>query len=195
LQDFSFADSSYTRDSLVDEDENESDESSKSQAPKEPVKLLPKKKKVTGPVAVMAEAVSVLAQLKQRKPSPQIVATPKTAFEQEVDEDFAFGRYLVLELKKVKNQRVKNQLKLKLQSLIFDAQSDDTNANARQNVSDEHAPNYNRPYPTNSHISVFRSTQLYNPYEIEPQLIDDSGSSGRSTTSSPYSNTFTMTQM
>jgi hypothetical protein len=35
----------------------------------------------------MAEAVSVLAQLKQRKPSPQIVATPKTAFEQEVDED------------------------------------------------------------------------------------------------------------
>jgi hypothetical protein len=87
LQDFSFADSSYTRDSLVDEDENESDESSKSQAPKEPVKLLPKKKKVTGPVAVMAEAVSVLAQLKQRKPSPQIVATPKTALEQEVDED------------------------------------------------------------------------------------------------------------
>ena len=41
----------------------------------------------------------------------------------------------------------------------------------------------------------FASTQLYNPYEIEPQLIDDSGSSGRSTTSSPYSNTFTMTQM
>jgi hypothetical protein len=35
----------------------------------------------------MAEAVSVLAQLKQRKPSPQIVATPKTAFEQEVDGD------------------------------------------------------------------------------------------------------------
>ena len=35
----------------------------------------------------MAEAVSVLAQLKQRKPSPQIVATPKTALEQEVDED------------------------------------------------------------------------------------------------------------
>jgi hypothetical protein len=61
------------------------------------------------------------------KPSPQIVATPKTAFKQEVDEDFAFGRYLVLELKKDKNQRVKNQLKLKLQSLIFDAQSDDTN--------------------------------------------------------------------
>jgi len=73
LQDSSFADSSYTRDSLVDEDENESDESSKSQAPKEPVKHLPKKKKVTGPVALMAEAVSVLAQLKQRKPSPQIV--------------------------------------------------------------------------------------------------------------------------
>ena len=195
MQDSSIADSSYTRDSLVDEDENESDESSKSQAPKEPVKLLPKKKKVTGPVAVMAEAVSVLAQLKQRKPSPQIVATPTKAFEQEVDEDFTFGRCLALELKQVKNQRVKNQLKLKLQSLIFDAQSDDTNANARQNVSDEHAPNYNRPYPTNSHISVFRSTQLYNPYEIEPQLIDDSGSSGRSTTSSPYSNTFTMTQM
>jgi len=64
----------------------------------------------------MAEAVSVLAQLKQRKPSPQIVATPKIAFEQEVDKDFAFGRYLALELKKVKNQRVKNQLKLKLQT-------------------------------------------------------------------------------
>jgi hypothetical protein len=49
--------------------------------------LKTKKKNVTGPVTVMAEAVSVLAQLKQRKPSPQIVATPKTAFEQEVDED------------------------------------------------------------------------------------------------------------
>ena len=98
-------------------------------------------------------------------------------------------------MKKVKNQRVKNQLKLKLQSLIVDAQSDETNVNARHKVSDEHAPNYNRPYPTNSHISAFRSTQLFNLYEIEPQLIDDSGSSGRSTTSSPYSNTFTMTQM
>jgi hypothetical protein len=151
LLDSSFTDSSYTRYSLVDEDENESDESTKSQAPKEPVNLLPKKKKVTGPVAV-------LAQLKQRKPSPQIVATPTKAFEQEVDEDFTFGRCLALELKQVKNQRVKNQLKLKLQSLIVDAQSDDTNANARQNVSDEHAPNYNRTFPTNSHMSAFRST-------------------------------------
>lgn len=95
-----------------------------------------------------------------------------------------FGKYLAMEMKKVKNK-----YKLKRQGFIFDAQSDDTNADARQNVSDQRVPNYNRPYQTNSHMSAFRS------YEIERQFIDDSGSSGRSTTSNPYPNTFTLTQM
>jgi hypothetical protein len=41
----------------------------------------------------MAEAVSVLAQLKQRKPSPQIVATPKTAFKQK---EYIFYLFILL---------------------------------------------------------------------------------------------------
>lgn len=70
----------------------------------------------------MAEAVLVLSQIKSRK-----VVQPTCTHENNDDEHESFAKYLSLQLKKVKDPRINNQLKLKIQSLIFDAQFEDSN--------------------------------------------------------------------
>lgn len=80
------------------------------------------KKQKTGPSAVMAEAVSVLSQLKNNMGQ----RTPRTDVPNEEDEDSVFRKYLVNELRKIKNPSVKNAVRLKLQTVIFDAQGEHT---------------------------------------------------------------------
>lgn len=75
---------------------------------------VPKKRKQSGTVAVMAEAVSVLQEMRSQK--------KKTEEKEVEDDDIIFARYLASELKKISDPRVKNMTKLKLQSIIFDAQ-------------------------------------------------------------------------
>ena len=71
-----------------------------------------KRKKKTGAEAVMAEAVSVLADLKNKPQTKDI----------EEDEDVVFGKYLTSELRKIKDQRQKAFIKFKIQSLLFETQ-------------------------------------------------------------------------
>ena len=71
-----------------------------------------KRKKKTGSEAVMAEAVSVLADLKNKPQTKDI----------EEDEDVIFGKYLTSELRKIIDQRQKAFIKFKIQSLLFETQ-------------------------------------------------------------------------
>lgn len=151
--------------------------------PQEPaVKLLPKKRKITGPVAVMAEAVAVLNQLRTSRSAPTSrTSTPQPMVEEYVgDEDLTFAKYLATEIRKVKTPRIKNQLKLKLQSLICDAQSEDYHAFNNTYTSMSRSQPFQR---NNSQQSTYRAgSQLWNPFtcdEMDSQY-------NHCATSSPY---------
>ena len=78
-----------------------------------------KRKKKSGAEAVMADAVSVLADLKNKSQTKDIME----------DEDVVFGKYPTSELRKIKDQRKKAFITLKIQSLLFETQYGEPNRN------------------------------------------------------------------
>jgi Rps23 Pro-64 3,4-dihydroxylase Tpa1-like proline 4-hydroxylase len=78
-----------------------------------------RKRKSVGPLKVMTEAVDILHQMKNRS-----AATPtNNALKENRNEDFVFASYLANELSKIKS--IKNEVKIKLQTVIFEAQNRD----------------------------------------------------------------------
>ena len=73
-----------------------------------------KKKRLSRPEAMMAEAVSVLSNIKNK---PE-----ETKSSTDDDEDTIFGKYVTTELRKVQDQGSKDFLKFKIQSLFFETQ-------------------------------------------------------------------------
>ena len=66
---------------------------------------------------------------------------------------------MATEIKKVKNLHIKNQLKLKIQSIIFDAQSEDTNTQlSERNQFQQSTPN--------------AGNQLINPFNYVTDEMD-----------------------
>jgi hypothetical protein len=74
------------------------------------------------PSAEMTEEVSALGQLKDKMDQ----GTPRTDITSDEDEDTVFWIYLVNEFRKIKSPSVKNNVRLKLQTVIFDAQAKQT---------------------------------------------------------------------
>lgn len=69
-----------------------------------------KKRKRDLPEEVMEEAVSLLTSMEDKR-------CEKTT----EDEDSLFAKYIAKELKKIKDEKIKAQLKFKVQQLIFDS--------------------------------------------------------------------------
>ena len=74
------------------------------------------KKRLSGPEAVMQEAVSVLSSIKSRK--------TETIVQNTEDEDDIFGKHVASEMRKIKDARAKGLARLKIQSTLFEAQFD-----------------------------------------------------------------------
>ena len=133
FQDISSQDDETRDDDSEPDDDSLSEEVSSGRQTPSDTKITPKRRKLSGPAAVMAEAVSVLSSLKTRRssstPPPQV---PQTAAQLE-DEDLTFARYLAGEIRKVKTPRVKHGLRVKLQNAIFDAQQEDEESTKQLN--------------------------------------------------------------
>ena len=126
FQDISCQDDESQEDESEADDDNLSEEASSGRQTPSDVKQVSKRRKLPGPAAVMAEAVSVLSSLKSRRSSitpPPVPQMPTPIIIE--DEDLTFAKYLANEIRKVKHQRVKHGLKMKLQNAIFEAQQED----------------------------------------------------------------------
>lgn len=84
-----------------------------------------KKKKMSAPMEVMAEAVKVLSDIRTRKSQQQ--EPTGTQITHNIGGDSAFVAYITSELGKIKNDRIKNNLKLRIISMIFESQYEDSN--------------------------------------------------------------------
>lgn len=80
-----------------------------------------KKRKMSAPMEVMAEAVKVLSDIRTKKSQQQEPITHN------IGGDSAFVAYITSELEKIKNDRIKNNLKLRIISMIFESQYEDSN--------------------------------------------------------------------
>ena len=77
------------------------------------------KRKLSGPEAVMEQACTVLSQISA---SPRV--TPQPVIREDDDDDI-FGKHIAREMKKVQNERSKSLAKVKIQSILFEAQHDE----------------------------------------------------------------------
>ncbi|XP_053390822.1 uncharacterized protein LOC128553672 [Mercenaria mercenaria] len=98
-------------DSQTGDEEAEERDTEDTQIPK------PKKHK-SGPAAAMAEAVNVLSEIRTRFSQ----GTSRTEDTNTNEEDTVFGKYLTNELRKIRDPFLKNNVRLKLQTVIFEAQ-------------------------------------------------------------------------
>ena len=77
------------------------------------------KRKLSRPEAVMEQACTVLSQISA---SPR--ATPQPVIHEDDDDDI-FGKHIAREMKKVQNERSKSLAKVRIQSILFEAQFDE----------------------------------------------------------------------